>query len=547
MPTKTFWRGGKAQSILRLGALIISASLSLYLFLVYAKIISAPKEAVILTPSAVLVASALWLGVGVVIFLADSRKHTKLTMLGVFVSYCLLAIQTLCITGFASLFMPYWTLLLTATFILFGTIGMSTGVAALILTLVLDIFINIDNRFAYAVSAITTFIPVLISSVIISFFYSIQQAARRDLEGSRKREILERDRSLILINSITDAIFSIDKKGTVLTYNAAALNLIDTNEDIKGLKINNVIHAQSINKQPIQIFEELKKSSAIRRRDDVIMPLDSNNNIRLEITFAPVQGGSDQAPDAYILILRDITKSKSLEEERDEFISVVSHELRTPLTIAEGSLSNAKLLLERGAREKAPEALEESHRQVLFLSRMVNDLSTLSRAERGIADEAEIIDITKLARDLNNEYSPQAALKHLSFNLDIDGNVGYLKTSRLYLQELLQNLLTNAIKYTEKGSVTLAIKTQNDGFIEFSVKDTGIGISKPELTKIFDKFYRAEDYRTRETSGTGLGLYVASKLAKKLGCKIAVESRINHGSRFSFRLKLLEQSPEPDD
>ncbi|QWQ32688.1 ATP-binding protein [Candidatus Minimicrobia naudis] len=106
------------------------------------------------------------------------------------------------------------------------------------------------------------------------------------------------------------------------------------------------------------------------------------------------------------------------------------------------------------------------------------------------------------------------------FNLDIGGRLGVVKVSRLYLEEILQNFITNAIRYTQKGSITLSIKKNKSGEITFKVIDTGIGISKADIAKIFDKFYRAEDYRTRETKGTGLGLYVSAKLAKKLGCKI---------------------------
>ena len=168
---------------------------------------------------------------------------------------------------------------------------------------------------------------------------------------------------------------------------------------------------------------------------------------------------------------------------------------------------------------------------------MINDLSTLSRAERGVADETEIIDVAELAAQINSEYSPQASEKGLAFNLDIDGRLGVVKVSRLYLEEILQNFITNAIRYTPKGSITLSIKKTKSGEIIFKVIDTGIGISKADMAKIFDKFYRAEDYRTRETKGTGLGLYVSAKLAKKLGCKIEVESRLNHGSVFGFRLK----------
>ena len=378
---------------------------------------------------------------------------------------------------------------------------------------------------------------IILGSITVILHQLLARIDSKAADEGKRRSISEHQRMITLINNITDAILSTDEHGIINTYNSATLNLIDTNNDIDGEHISQVLNLETTNKKPIDVFKELTKSSTIRQRDDIIMPIDDKDYVRLEVTFAPVQGGDKMTPDGYVLILRDITKMKSLEEERDEFISVVSHELRTPITIAEGSLSNAKLLIEHNMMKKIPEAIDESHKQILFLARMVNDLSTLSRAERGIADETEIINITELAAQINSEYSPQAEEKGLAFNLDIGGRLGSVKASRLYLEELIQNFITNSIRYTPKGSVTLSIKKNKTGEIVFKVIDTGIGISKADIGKIFDKFYRAEDYRTRETKGTGLGLYVSAKLAKKLGCKIEVESRLNHGSTFGFKLK----------
>ncbi|WP_408912922.1 sensor histidine kinase [Candidatus Nanosynbacter lyticus] len=380
-------------------------------------------------------------------------------------------------------------------------------------------------------------LSVILGSITIALHQLLQKIDGKLSKKTPRKNLREHQRLITLINNITDAILSTDEHGIINTYNSAALNLIDTNSGINGEHISQVLELKTIDKKPIDIFKELTKSSTIRQRDDIIMMIDDDDYVRLEVTLAPVQGGDKITPDGYVLILRDVTKTKSLEEERDEFISIVSHELRTPIAIAEGSLSNAKLLVERNITSKIPEAIDESHKQILFLARMVNDLSTLSRAERGIADETEIIDVAELAAQINSEYSPQAAEKNLAFNLDIGGRLGSVQASRLYLEEILQNFITNAIRYTQEGSVTLSIKKNRSGEIIFKIIDTGIGISKADLNKIFDKFYRAEDYRTRETKGTGLGLYVSAKLAKKLGCKIEVESRLNHGSTFGFRLK----------
>ena len=139
-----------------------------------------------------------------------------------------------------------------------------------------------------------------------------------------------------------------------------------------------------------------------------------------------------------------------------------------------------------------------------------------------------------------NEVSVAAA-RHLALDLHLSPKLGHITVSRLYLEEVLQNFLTNAIKYTQKGSITLIAK-RSPHSIRLAVKDTGIGISKHEQKKIFDKFYRAEDYRTRETSGTGLGLYIVRKLARKLSTEVELESRLNHGSEFSIVLPVDKSS-----
>ena len=357
--------------------------------------------------------------------------------------------------------------------------------------------------------------------------------SRQDNSVSRA----EHDRIITLVNSLTDAVLSTDKDGIVTIYNAAAMSLLDVNAGIHGRHINDLLQLTTLQHQPLDVFRQLSRSPAIRVRDDILMLLKHGDKIRLEATFAPILGGHSAVADGYVLILRDITKAKSLEQERDEFISVVSHELRTPVAVAEGALDNARLLAQRGYTRKVYEALQEAHRQVVFLARMINDLGTLSRTERGLADAPEVIDLIPLVKQLHETYAPQAAAKSLAFNLDIDPQAGSVYVSRLYLEELLQNFITNAIKYTPRGAITLIVRRQQT-HVTISVKDTGIGIGKSDLNKIFDRFYRAEDYRTRQTSGTGLGLYIARKLAQKLETTIHVTSRLNHGSTFSFTLPI---------
>lgn len=286
------------------------------------------------------------------------------------------------------------------------------------------------------------------------------------------------------------------------------------------------------------------------KRDDLEHRFADGEVIKLGISSSIIRNNSPSARnslDGFILIIRDITKSKSLEEERDEFISVVSHELRTPITIVEGTLSNTQLLMERGAdSQKLAGSIKQAHQQIIYLAKMVNDLSTLSRAERGVSDAPEWIDVTDMLHQLYTRYEGEAKEKNLLLNLDMTGKLGYVKTSRLYLEEILQNFITNSIKYTPEGTVTLSASRQKSEVV-FSVKDTGIGISKTDQRKIYKKFYRSEDYRTRETSGTGLGLYVVQKLASKIDTTIELTSRLNHGSTFSFKLPAADTPKETLD
>ncbi len=243
--------------------------------------------------------------------------------------------------------------------------------------------------------------------------------------------------------------------------------------------------------------------------------------------------GKSPGQSGYILLLRDITREKSLEEERDEFISVVSHELRTPIAIAEGNISNALFLSGKTSDVvQIQAALKQSHDQVLFLADMINDLATLSRAERGkLTIDVEPIDVAGLVQELARNYTADAAAKKLKLKTAQKGDLGTLYSSKLYVREILQNFITNAIKYTESGAVTIGAGASKTG-VTFTVADTGIGISKGDQEKVFDKFFRSEDYRTRKTNGTGLGLYVTIKLAHILHAEIELHSELNHGSTF---------------
>lgn len=481
-----------------------------------------------------------WLVLSLLLFVYPAKsRHDVLIRL---CAYHLCAgAYVLLISGFLLPFIPLgWILLLLISYIYLSRVGLVINLSVLVLVTLGDLLLHKNTEEEIVMSIISVLSIVVIGTFIVAISH-IQEADSEELAQSKAQESLQAGRMNTLINNLADAVITINEEGLIELYNAASLNLLNTNVSLQGRLIDNIIKLEDTSGEAVNLFEMAKKTKGVSVRDDLSFAID-DELVRLEVTASPVRSSYSRAKregskDGYVLILRDITKSKSLEEERDEFISVVSHELRTPITVAEGTLSNIQLMLKKdklppGTMERT---LADAHEQIVFLSKMVNDLSTLSRAERGVADTPETIDIKGLIDDLYNEYAPQAKKKHLLFDVDAAGKLGTVTASHLYVHELLQNFITNAIKYTKEGSITLRVNREGRN-VTFEVKDTGIGISKNDQTKIFNKFYRSEDYRTRETGGTGLGLYVAGKLAKKLNTQIHVISRLNHGSSFSFTL-----------
>lgn len=449
-------------------------------------------------------------------------------------------------SAFTNPLIVLWIALIASCYSRLSTFGIQLSFFYVILSIVFDSTLwNKDNPTLVGNNLVVVLGILITSTVITLIFHRYQKNTNLTINQGKERENLQKDRVLTIVNNMADAVISTDIKGIINVNNAASLNLLDTNKSLIGRNIKDVLPLKDKEGNEVHIFDELQTAKKVSRRDDLIYSFSSDDKMRLEITYAPIRKSysdiqNNEGYDGYVLIMRDVTKQKSLEEERDEFVSVVSHELRTPITIAEGTISNVQAMMDhpdiKGTMLK--DAIDVAHQQVIYLANMVNDLSALSRAERGVADTPEDIDVTELAHNLYNKYLEEAKKKKLNLNLSLTPSLGHILASRLYIEELLQNLMTNALKYTKEGEIEIICEQKGDK-ITFAIKDSGIGISKSDQTKIFQKFFRSEDYRTRETGGTGLGLYIAMKLAHQLGTKVELSSRLNYGSTFSFILPVF--------
>jgi len=181
--------------------------------------------------------------------------------------------------------------------------------------------------------------------------------------ASNKQAKLDHERLTSLVNSMADGVLAVDQHMKIVISNGAALNILDLNSTLRDRKLGDVVHLQDKNKQTIEVEKLVSKAVMSTSFRDLLLCYDDGSTINLYLSIAPVHlGYGSSGQQGYVLLMRDITHEKSLEEERDEFISVVSHELRTPIAIAEGNISNAQFIVQKsGDIEQVKDALQQAH------------------------------------------------------------------------------------------------------------------------------------------------------------------------------------------
>jgi len=225
------------------------------------------------------------------------------------------------------------------------------------------------------------------------------------------------------------------------------------------------------------------------------------------------------------------------EQLRRNLVADVAHELRTPISNIQGYL---EAIRDRVMKPNAA-TIRSLNEEAALLSRLVNELQELSLAEAGelkLVYQAE--NITTLIKQAVTPWQPKVAAKEISLSLDLPDNLPLVNIDWQRVNQVLHNLLENAVAYTHKGgTINVAATTQGD-WVEVCVSDTGEGIPAEDLPNIFERFYRVDKSRARVTGGSGLGLTIAKRLVEAHGGKITVQSKLGKGSRFSFTLPIAE-------
>ncbi len=297
-----------------------------------------------------------------------------------------------------------------------------------------------------------------------------------------------------------------------------------------------------------QLADRLRYFLRIKEgREGYVFPLYDNNNYTGALLFlrgASAQTWTEEQAGEILEVVKIIEvninrqRYDAANRAKSDFLSRMSHEIRTPMNAIIGMAYIAQTHTEDAA--KVSEDLSKITQSSQYLLGLINDILDMSRIESGkLTLEQADFDLNDMIDNITTLIRPQAEAKAIAFRTDISLSCPRVTGDSLHLNQVLINLLGNAIKFTPaEGSVTLTIRQETDGKIFFSVRDTGIGVSPENQSRIFESFEQAEGSTTRKYGGTGLGLAISSRLVQMMGGSISLDSEIGKGSDFHFAIML---------
>lgn len=240
-----------------------------------------------------------------------------------------------------------------------------------------------------------------------------------------------------------------------------------------------------------------------------------------------------------VTVLRDITELKELDKAKSTFVSLVAHELRAPLAAIEGYLDVILDGVEVKDPQKVKKILERSRERTRGLLALINDLLAISRMQSGrVAKEKERLQLAILLKEVAELIKGEAFERQIGINLEIPDEFPLISANREDVTRVFTNFLDNAIKYNHPGGKVFVRARTIEDFIQVEIQDTGIGIPKKELDKIFDEFYRVKSKETQGIAGTGLGLTIAKKIIEAHNGHIELESRLHQGTTLRVLLPI---------
>ena len=376
--------------------------------------------------------------------------------------------------------------------------------------------------------------------------YTLIREQAEQLGVMLKQQRVEAAKSQAILEGVADGVMVADAEGSVILLNAAAEQLLGVaREEVLGRSTDEMLGLYGAEGRAwLAAIEEWLANPADHAPGAFTAERLQIGDRVVSVHVAPVVMGAEYL--GTVSVFRDITVTVEADRAKSEFVSTVSHELRTPMTSIKGY---ADLLMMGAVGE-----LEEQQRHFVRiicnnadrLTGLVNDLLDISRIESGrVRLNPLAVSIPDIVDQVVSMLAGRAQARELAMRIDVADGLPAAWGDPDRVTQILTNLVGNALQYTPSGGSITVSARESEGMLAVSVADTGIGIAPSHLSKIFDRFFRADDPFVQESPGTGLGLAITRSLVEMHGGEIWVESEVGAGSVFTFTLPLAEAVPAP--
>ncbi len=356
---------------------------------------------------------------------------------------------------------------------------------------------------------------------------ALDRTARRLEQSFREVEMSRKELETVL-NSMQEGVIATSGDGRVIWANRRMYELLP-----KGVRIGFPLVETLRDPDLLRAAENAAKDGGVHT--ERVSWASAGRSF--SVTAAPMPG------QGVVAVLYDLSEIERLEKTRRDFIANVSHELRTPLTSIQGY---TETLLDGMASDQkmTEEFLEIIRKNAARMSRLTEDLMTLARVESGEQSfRFEAVSAMDLLRDAEQTLRDIAKARGIELRV-VESSVEKVQADRDAIHQVFVNLIDNAIKYAPGGTEVQLGARMNDGMVEFFVRDFGLGIPSEHLPRLFERFYRVDKARSRESGGTGLGLAIVKHIIRKHGGVVAAKSEVNRGSEFAFALPVAVKPAE---
>jgi len=355
-------------------------------------------------------------------------------------------------------------------------------------------------------------------SISNAYLFLNVEASRRQLEA--------------ILNSTPDPVLVTDHRNRLLLANRAAMQAMGLDQSRAAGQPTERVVQQRV------LFDLLESSAEGQQSAELLLP-DKRTYLATASTVK-VEGRSA----GRVCILRDVTYFKELDTMKSEFVATVSHDLRSPLTLMRGYATMLDMVGDLNEQQQT--YVRKIISGVENMARLVNNLLDLGRIEVGVGLEVDSVPVLDILERVTGPLQHQASAKDITLAVELPRDMPHaVQADGALLHQAVYNLVENAIKYTPNGGrVTVSAHSTSDQ-LTFKISDSGIGISKEDMPRLFEKFYRGSHREARAQQGSGLGLAIVRSIAERHGGKVWVESELGKGSTFHLQVPLAQPKLSP--